>query len=135
MRTWGAVLLSVLGFSAAVANPKQLVTDIAPILRPETVPWVANQGGEYVFSVVADTMGRIEADSVLTLVATDSLVARALRERLHEVRYLPGRVIESDGQCVRANGRIAHCGGSNPRGRLVRRRVLLQLELTPTSIR
>ena len=104
--------------------------DLPAILLPETVtPTIVNgKGGEIVFAFVLDTTGRIELPTVETLLAPDSTSAAQARATLATVRYIPARMVQDLGDCIRIDGRLAHCGGTKPGVRKVRVRTVLRLE-------
>lgn len=109
--------------------PSETFTDVEPTLLAETVPWVATRGGEFVFAVVVDTLGRIDDGTVQTLLASDSVGAQDIRRVLHRVRYTPARLIQVVSPCIRVNGTTRHCGGERPHTIRIKKRVLLRLEL------
>lgn len=111
--------------------------ELAPILLPESgvSAFSARDGASAVFRFVVDTLGRIELGTVETLVADDSASAQEMRRGLSGVRYIPARLIENVGRCVRFNGSNAHCGGATPAIKRVRARVVLTIDAytEPTS--
>lgn len=136
----------ILGASAAPETHPAFIREKAPttkseryadfpaILLPESaapaLPAERSKPGQHaeiVFAFVVDTLGRIELETVETLAASDSSVARSARSNLGGIRYIPARIVLDVGHCVEFNGNRGHCGGPSPTVRKLRSRVVLRI--------
>jgi hypothetical protein len=136
--TLSLALIFLGGFSAPRHRPTSEGSQDFPAILIEPVggiPAIADDSSPAKFyfhlvilQYIVDTTGHPEPGTIHVLHASDSAAARAVRTLVPTLRYVPARMVEVAGPCVRFNDGPRTCGGPQPSVRPVRHQVELKVK-------